>query len=174
MRKWVTLLNDNPNDVSVTRLFQTLNKRNPPTARTYSNTARMQNTAQVNRNTVASLAVIPLNAHRCSLLLQNNSTATAPDTAPIMYFGFGAQPVIGSDLQLAPGQGIVFDNHCPSDAVYVAVGPFSTGFNSTLVAGIVKEGSITDPEADTANSSSSAQMAQLIALLQQLLAPKAA
>lgn len=176
MRKFWSLQADRPNWVGVTKLFTYLNKPAPITARTYHNSSKMANTALVNTTLDPNTALATVNAKRGVLVLQNNSTATAPDTAPDLYFGFGMVPVAGYDLKLAPGEGVIFDVHCPTDAIYCVIGEFSNGFGSVQVAGVVKESSITDDAQDTANGSSNQQFQQIISLLTtiaQALAPKA-
>jgi hypothetical protein len=176
MRSLFALLADRPDSVNVTNLRTWVNKRQPQTAQTYNNTSRMTNTAQVNLGHDVGTAVVGMNSKRCQLILQNNSTASnVNDVAPDMYFGFGCTPIVGQDLKLKPGQGLVLDMPgCSTDAIYVATGPITNGFGSVIVAGLIKEASITDSVNDTANFSSSVQLAQIIALLQQLVNGKAA
>jgi hypothetical protein len=121
----------------------------------------------IGRTTVSTAALVGANEQRALLILQNNSTATAPDAAPTMYFGFGTQPTVGYDLALPPGVGIVLDVRVPSDAIYVAFGPFSGA--SVKIQGVCKEGGVTDPLGDTVNMTDTGQIAQLITLLQRLL-----
>lgn len=174
MRKFRTLQNDNPSDVSVTSIRAFVNHPKPHVDGAYNNTARMANSSQVNKNSNPAVALLTLNPRRCMLILQNNSSVINPaDVAPILYFGFGTNPVPGFDLQLSPGEGLVLDKNCPTDPIYVAVGPFTNGFGSVTVAGLVKENSITDPAAHNTGGSNEA-LNTLIALLTQLLAPKAA
>jgi hypothetical protein len=88
------------------------------------------------------LALLTNNLSRNLLLLQNNSTATFPDTAPVFYFGFGQQPVIGQGLGLAAGLGLLLDIICPRDAVYLTIGPFTNGGGTAVVQGVAVEGAL--------------------------------
>lgn len=88
--------------------------------------------------TPINVPVLSLNMARNSLIVQNNSTATAPDIAPTFYIGFNAQPQVGLALALTPGAGILFDIITPRDAVYVLV---AGGVGaSVVVAGVVVQG----------------------------------
>jgi hypothetical protein len=84
--------------------------------------------------------VLSLNMQRNALIIQNNSTATAPDTAPTFYIGFNAQPQIGLNLAVAPGVGILLDIICPRDSVYVTIGPFVNGGGTVVVQGAIVQG----------------------------------
>jgi hypothetical protein len=97
-------------------------------------------TVPINTATNIQVPVLSLNFARNFLLIQNNSTATTPDTAPFLYVGFNAQPQVGYSLQLQPGQGVFFDLICPRDSIYVAFGPFVDTGLSTVVAGCVIQG----------------------------------
>jgi hypothetical protein len=139
-------------------------------ARQYVNKLRMTNTVPIGPTTLSTRALVGVNEQRALLILQNNSDATvAGDTAPTMYFGFGTQPVVGQDLALPPGVGLVLDVRCPADAIYVAFGPFVNAGGSTVIQGMVKEGGVTDPLQDTANMSDTGQLATIIALIRQAL-----
>ncbi len=139
--------------------------------RQFVNKLRMTNSVPIGSTTVSSAALVGANEQRALLILQNNSTATAPDSAPTFFFGFGTQPQIGYDLALPPGVGIVLDVRVPADAIYVGFGPFTNGA-TTVIQGVCKEGGITDPAGDTANILDDGKTGQLIALLRQLLAQK--
>lgn len=72
-------------------------------------------------STPLNVPVLSLNMARNALLIQNNSTATAPDIAPTFWLGFNAQPQVGLALSLPPGAGILFDIITPRDALYVTI-----------------------------------------------------
>jgi hypothetical protein len=136
-------------------------------ARQYVNRLRMTNSVPIGTTTDVTQALVGTNEQRALLIMQNNSTATSPDFAPTMYFGFGTQPVVGYDLALPPGVGIVLDVRVPADAIYVGFGPSSGA--SVLIQGVIKEGGVTDPIGDTVNMTDTAQMGQLVALLKRAL-----
>lgn len=140
--------------------------------RQFVNKLRMTNSVPIGKTTVATAALVGANEQRALLILQNNSTATSPDSAPTFFFGFGTQPQVGYDLALPPGVGIVLDVRVPGDAIYVAFGPFTNGGGTAVIQGVCKEGGITDPAGDTANLLDNGQTSQLVALLKQLLAQK--
>jgi hypothetical protein len=133
------------------------------------NKLRMTNSVPIGATTDITQALVGVNEQRCLLIMQNNSTATSPDSAPTMFFGFGTQPTIGGDLALPPGVGIVLDVRVPADAIYVGFGPFSNGGGSTVIQGVIKEGGVTDPAGDTVNMTDTVQMGQLITLLKRAL-----
>jgi hypothetical protein len=132
----------------------------------FINLLRMTNSVPIGPTTAKNIALVGVNIHRALLIIQNNSTATSPDTAPTVYVGFGTEPTIGQDLALPPGVGIVLDIRVPSDAVYIGFGPFVNTGNSVVIQGVVKEGGISDA-GDTANVPP--DISGLIALLQQAL-----
>ena len=82
--------------------------------------------------------VLSLNMQRNGLLIQNNSTATAPDVPATFWIGFNAQPQVGLSLSLAPGAGLLFDIITPRDAVYVLSAGFSGASN--VIQGVVVQG----------------------------------
>lgn len=167
MRKWLSLQNDNPSDVSVTTLKASLNRRPPVSSRKFFNSLQMTPPAFIASNTPSYLALVTQNMSRALLILQNTSYATAAgDVAPTMYFGFGMIPAVGRGLALPPGVGMVLDVRVPCDTVYVALGASVNTGGSVVIAGIVQEGGIANPELDTVNISESGQIALL---LQQLL-----
>lgn len=87
-------------------------------------------------------AILTANKKRNLLIIQNNSTATAPDAAPTLFVSFGQLAVVGQAMGLPPGVGIVLDVVCPRDAVYLVFGP-STNTGGTLkVQGVVVEGAL--------------------------------
>lgn len=135
--------------------------------RSYINKLRMTNSVPIGATTNVTAALVGANETRALLILQNNSTATAPDSAPTFYFGFGTQPAIGYDLALPPGVGIVMDVRTPADAIYVAFGPMVNGGGSVKIQGVCKEGGVTDPQGDTANMSDTEDLRRIVALLQQ-------
>lgn len=127
----------------------------------FVNKLRMTNSVPIGSSTPVSRALVGTNEQRALLILQNNSTATAPDSAPTFFFGFGTQPQVGYDLALPPGVGIVLDVRVPADAIYVAFGPYTAGA-TTVIQGVCKEGAISDPAGDTANMVDLGQLAQLL------------
>jgi hypothetical protein len=90
-------------------------------------------------STPANQPVLSLNYQRNLLIVQNNSTATSPDTTPIFYINFNAQVAsAGLGIALAAGIGIVFDIICPRDSVYLL--QVGGGGASLVVAGVVVQG----------------------------------
>lgn len=173
MRKFFSLLNDNPSDVSVTTLKASVSKRQPVSQRKYFNTLKMTAPSIIGPNSNPTVALVTENSSRALLIIQNDSFATtAGDVAPTMYFGFGMTPVIGQGIGLPPGVGIVLDVRVPSDAIYVTLGPAVNTSGSVVTQGLVQEGGITNPELDTVNISETGQLAaltkQLAALVAQL------
>jgi len=159
-------------DVSWTVLGRGAFNGRPPTGpslRVFVNKLRMTNSVPIGASTVSSVALVGTNEQRALLILQNNSNAVSPDSAPTFYFGFGTQPTVGYDLALPPGVGIVLDVRVPSDSIYVAFGPFVNSGGTTLIQGVCKEGGITDPTGDTVNMTDTTQMQLLISLLRQAL-----
>jgi len=94
----------------------------------------------INASTGITTPVLSLNMYRNSLIVQNNSTATAPDVAPTFYIGFNAQPQIGLSLALAPGAGLLFDIITPRDSIYISFGPSINGGGTVVVQGVVVQG----------------------------------
>lgn len=88
--------------------------------------------------TPGNVPVLGLNMQRNALVIQNNSTATAPDVAPNFYLGFNAQPQVGLALTLAPGAGILFDIITPRDSIYVVIAGGAGA--SQIVQGAVVQG----------------------------------
>jgi hypothetical protein len=89
-------------------------------------------------STPVNTPVLSLNMARNALVIQNNSTATAPDVAPNFYIGFNAQPQQGLALTLAPGAGLLFDIITPRDAIYVLI---AGGTGATqVIQGVVVQG----------------------------------
>jgi hypothetical protein len=89
--------------------------------------------------TSATVPVLTLNYQRNALMIQNNSTATAPDTTPTFYIGFGT-PVagVGLGIALAAGVGIGWDYITPRDSVYILQAGGAGA--SLVVAGVVVQG----------------------------------
>jgi hypothetical protein len=101
-------------------------------------------TIPIGPNTVPYKALCSQNLKRTSILMQNNSTATSPDVAPIMYFNFGAQAQVGIGIGLAPGVGLVLDNNVQADSLYVTFGTSVNTGGSVVIQGAVLETSSTD------------------------------
>jgi hypothetical protein len=101
-------------------------------------------TIPIGPSTKSNLALVGLNEKRTSILLQNNSTAVSPDSAPTMYFNFGAQAIVGNGIGLAPGVGLVLDNNVQADALYVTLGPMVNTGSSVVIQGAVLETSKSD------------------------------
>ncbi len=161
---------ESASDISWTRLGLGAFNARPilgPGLRQFVNKLRMTNSVPIGTSTNAAVALVGVNEQRALLILQNNSTATSPDSAPTMYFGFGTQATVGYDLALPPGVGIVLDVRVPSDAIYVSFGPFSGA--SVKIAGVCKEGGVTDPLGDTVNMADTGQIGQLVQLLKTAL-----
>jgi len=163
------LIPNKPNEVCWTQLYGVFNKRKPASARQYHNTLQMTNAAPIGANTDPATAVVTQNQARALLIIQNLSTAVAPDTAPVMYFGFGTSPAAFANLALPPGVGIVLDVRVPTDAIYCAIGSYSNTGGSVLIQGIISEGTVTNPETDTVNISETGQLQEMIRLLRKLV-----
>jgi len=86
--------------------------------RQWQNPTTMQS-VPINSSTSITQPVLSLNMRRNGLVIQNNSTATAPDIAPTFWIGFNAQPQVGVSLSLAPGAGLLFDIITPRDSIYI-------------------------------------------------------
>lgn len=85
-------------------------------------------------------SILPANAKRKALLLQNNSTAVSPDVAPTFYFNFNTQAVAGFSIALPPGgQGLNLDCNVSADSLYVTIGPFVNTGDSVVIQGCVLE-----------------------------------
>lgn len=90
-----------------------------------------------------NLPLLSLNLKRNSLIIQNQSSATAAgDVAPTLYIGFNVQAVVGQSLALPPGLGFFWGaSDCPPrDSIFVALGPFSNGGGTVTIAGCVIQG----------------------------------
>lgn len=101
-------------------------------------------TIPIGRGTSSNRALVTQNVKRVSILMQNNSTAVAPDVAPTMYFNFGATAQVGIGIGLAPGVGLVLDNHVQSDSLYVTFGPAVNTGGTVVLQGAVLETSTED------------------------------
>jgi len=111
-----------------------------PTPPSTAGRVRLANKVPLSPPILSAQAQLTQDLNRRILILQNNSTAVAPDIAPTFYFGFGQQAVVGIDFGLAPGAGFEFDDNTPVDAVYVTVGPFTNTGNSVVIQGVILAG----------------------------------
>lgn len=138
-------------------------------ARQFVNKLRMTNSVPLGASTAPDVAVVGVNEQRALLIIQNLSTSdpTTTDIAPTFYVGFGTQAVVGQDLGLPPGVGIVMDVRTPSDAIYISIGPSVNTGGTVQIHGVVKEGGVTDPLGDTANMTESDQIRELVAVLKK-------
>jgi hypothetical protein len=96
-------------------------------------------TIPIGPGTKSTQALVTQNLKRVSILMQNNSTAVSPDAAPTMYFNFGAQAQVGIGIGLAPGVGLVLDQHVQCDSLYVTFGPQVNTGATVVVQGAVLE-----------------------------------
>jgi hypothetical protein len=163
------LIADNPSDVAWTQVYAIANKRRPQGPRRFFNSLQMTNSVGVGPGTLANVAVVTQNFSRSLLVIQNASTATAPDYAPTFYVGFGQVPKVGEPIALPPGVGIVFDVRVPNDAIYIGFGPYSNTDGSVVIQGGVKEGTITLPDYDTANISEAGTLLEILRLLRKAM-----
>jgi hypothetical protein len=89
--------------------------------------------------------ILTANDKRLSLLIQNNSSATAPDVAPTLYVGFNIQPGLNNgSLALPPGLGFFWgaSELPPRDNILVV---FLGGSGATqILAGSVIQGTYLD------------------------------
>lgn len=97
-------------------------------------------TVPINAATNTQVPVLTQNYQRNALIIQNGSTAQGTDVAPTLYIGFNAQPLVGSALALAPGQGIAWDIITPRDSIYIAFGPFINTGDTVVIQGAVITG----------------------------------
>jgi hypothetical protein len=163
------LIPNRANDVAWTQFYGVMNKRRPGGARDYYNSLSMTNAAPIGPTTLPNVAVVTQNFRRALLIIQNLSTATAPDTAPVLFFSFGTVPGSFANLALPPGVGIVLDVRVPTDAIYCLVGQYSDTGGTTKVQGIISEGTVTDPDNDTVNISETGQLREIVRLLKKAL-----
>jgi hypothetical protein len=101
-------------------------------------------TVPIGPNTSQSAALVTSNPKRTSILMQNNSTAVAPDVAPTFYMNFGAQAQVGIGIGLQPGVGLVLDNNVQADSLYITIGPSVNTNGTVVIQGAVLETSSTD------------------------------
>jgi hypothetical protein len=90
--------------------------------------------------------VLSLNPKRNSLIIQNQSSATAAgDIAPTMYVGFNVQGVVGQSLALPPGLGFFWGAaDCPPrDSIFITLGPLVNTGGTVVIAGCVVQGTYT-------------------------------
>lgn len=88
-------------------------------------------------------SVLNTNPQRNSLIIQNLSTATAPDVASTLYVGFNSQPTANNGgLALPPGLGFYWGAaDCPPrDNIIVAFFGISNGGGTVILAGSVIQG----------------------------------
>lgn len=87
-------------------------------------------------------AILTGNAKRNSLIIQNQCTATAPDTAPTFYIDFNHQPLVGGSLAIPPGFGFFWSaSDCPPrDSIYISAGPFTNTGNTVFIGGCCIQG----------------------------------
>lgn len=99
-------------------------------------------TIPINAATVNTVPLVNTNANRNFLLVQNNSTATNPDTTPVFYITFDspAQGTFGTQLAIPTGFGILWDSVVPVNAIFITQGPFANGGGTTIVAGCLVQG----------------------------------
>jgi hypothetical protein len=110
-----------------------------PTAQVQWNNPTTAAVTPIVAATPSQTPVLSLNYQRNLLIIQNNSTATAPDTTPVFYVSFNASvSAPGFGLALAAGIGIVFDIICPRDSVFIS--QVGGGGGTLVVAGIVVQG----------------------------------
>jgi len=104
-------------------------------------TLKQTNTVPITSNTDSTIALLTKNINRKLLVIQNGSTATtAGDVAPTFYIGFGQIATVGLSVGLPPGVGLVLDVSCPSDAIFITVGPETNTGGSVVVQGCAVEG----------------------------------
>jgi hypothetical protein len=105
----------------------------------------------LSQNVATGTPVVLADNYRNLLIIQNNSSATAPDVAPILYVNVNgpvqlassaATSVSGGQYSLAfpPGFGILMDVRVLTNALYVAYGNISNTNNSVRVAGVITYG----------------------------------
>ena len=92
---------------------------------------------------VSNVPIVTTNLNRNFLLIQNNSSATSPDTAPTFYVSFDSplNGVNGLQIALLPGGGsVTFDQVVPINAIYVTLGTYLNGGSTAVVAGALIQG----------------------------------
>jgi hypothetical protein len=91
------------------------------------------------------VALVAQNTNRAFLIIQNNSTATSPDTAPTLYVAYdGPVPTpLVTNLAIPAGAGIVLDRRVPYNAIYVKWGSYTNTGGSAVVGGVLQQGLLT-------------------------------
>jgi hypothetical protein len=99
-------------------------------------------TIPITSATVANIPIVNSNQNRNFLLVQNNSTATSPDTTPTFYITFDApaQGGFGQQVAIPAGSGVFFDAVVPINAIFIAQGPFANGGSTVVIAGVIVQG----------------------------------
>lgn len=109
------------------------------------------NTGWLNPTTFSTMPITQSNATGASPLLagnnkrnflciQNNCTATSPDTTPLLYIGFNAQPTPGYSLALTAGEAVLWDYIVPRDAIYILLGSYTNTGSTLVIAGAIIQG----------------------------------
>jgi hypothetical protein len=91
----------------------------------------------------STIKILSSNDKRNSLIIQNTSTATAPDVAGTLYVGFNTPPSRSTgSLALAPGLGFFWSAaDCPPrDDIYVAFFGTVNGGATVILSGAVIQG----------------------------------
>jgi hypothetical protein len=98
----------------------------------------------INASTSGATPIVTTNYKRNFILIQNNSTATTPDTTPIFYVTFDSplQGAAGLALAVPALSGIVLDAVVPSNAIYITLGTYSNGGGTANVAGVLIQGTM--------------------------------
>jgi hypothetical protein len=90
-----------------------------------------------------NVAVLNASVLRNYMLIQNNSTAISPDTAPNLLVNLDG-PVDTSQQQqyvnVPPTFGLVFDTRVPSNPIFLAWGSFADAGGSAIVGAVVWSG----------------------------------
>lgn len=106
---------------------------------------------------ILSIPVVPLTTqplliadnYRNLLVIQNNSSATSPDTTPNLFVSVNGpvQFVTRSGtsfafnaITLQAGEGVVFDTRVPTNAIYVNWGTYTNGGGTAYVSGVLMFG----------------------------------
>lgn len=95
-----------------------------------------------------NVAVLNASVLRNYMLIQNNSTAIAPDTAPNLLVNLDG-PVDTAQQQqyvnVPPTFGLVFDTRVPSNPIFLAWGSFNDGGGTAIVGAVVWSGYMQNP-----------------------------
>jgi hypothetical protein len=118
-----------------------------PTVQSFSTTGIIPVTVTVqipfNDGVNVSAALIGQNLSRGTLVLQNLSTASVSgDVPPTLFIGFGIPAQVNAAFALLPGVGIWLDRAVPTDAIFVAWGPFENAGGSVIISGFAGSASI--------------------------------